>query len=130
MTYSKIHQAFSERLKNPDVLTNPGKYLGPNWKDVLNFWIYFEGLSDEEKYEMDDRYWDLDGSVRDYSIVAACDAAKEVVGREFRDAAWNAAWGVTGWMYVFCDASYELIGHHKLLEQNKPLTFLPFCIRP
>jgi hypothetical protein len=49
MTYSKIHQKFSKRLKEPDALTNPGKYLGPNFQAVLDFWFYLDTLSELEK---------------------------------------------------------------------------------
>jgi hypothetical protein len=109
MTYSKIHKRFSERLEQPDVLTNPGKYLGPNWEDVLNFWIYLDTLSDEEKNEMWVRYWSLDFNVRESAIIASRDAADDVVGEDFRYAAWRAAYDVTG-CDVFCDATWELIG--------------------
>jgi hypothetical protein len=118
MTYSKIHKRFSERLNQPDALTHPAKYLGPNWEDVLNFWIYVDTLSDEERKEMSDRYWALDDDVRDCAFFAARDAAREVVGENFRNAAWDAARGVTGWCIFSC-ATYELIAHHKLLEQYK-----------
>jgi hypothetical protein len=49
---------------------------------------------------------------------AACDAARGVVGENFRNAAWCAADVVTGW-WVFGYATWELISHHKLLEQYK-----------
>jgi hypothetical protein len=128
MTYSKIHQKFSKILKNPAALTNPEKYLGPNWEDVLNFWIYLDTLSDEEKNEMRQRCWDLDGDVRISANVVASDSADEVVGWGFREAAYWAACDVTG-RVVFGDATYELIAHHKLLEQNKTLTILPLCVK-
>jgi hypothetical protein len=128
MTYSKIHQKFSKILKNPAALTNPEKYLGPNWEDVLNFWIYVDGLSDKEKGEMAQSYWALDEDVRDCAFFAAMDVAGEVVGNEFRVEAWRASYYVTG-CDVFCDATLELIGHHKLLEQNKTLTILPLCVK-
>jgi hypothetical protein len=113
MKISKIHQAFSERLKNPDVLTNPEKYLGPNWEDVLNFWIYVDTLSDEEKKEIDERYWALDFIVKYSTNYVARDAAKVVVGKDLL-----AACCVMGWV-VFRHATLELFVHHKLLEQNK-----------
>jgi hypothetical protein len=133
MTYSKIHQSFSERLEQPEALTNPEKYLGPNYQDVLNFWIYLDTLSNEEKGEMNDLYWDLadwdlDDNVHYFAWVAAMDAAAEVIGVEFSDAACLAAWDITGWG-VFGWATWELIGHHKLLEQNKILTSLPLTIK-
>jgi hypothetical protein len=127
MTYSKTHKRFSERLNQPAALTDPAKYLGPNYQDVLNFWIYLDNLSDEEKKEMGQRYRDLNDNVRWSAIDAARDAADEVVGWEFRYAAWNVALNVTG-RWVFSRATVELIAHHKLLEQNKTLTFLPLCV--
>jgi hypothetical protein len=69
MTYSKIHQAFSELLEQPDVLTNPEKYLGLNYQDVLNFWIYVEGLSEQEREEIRQRYWALDEDVRECAFL-------------------------------------------------------------
>jgi hypothetical protein len=110
MTYSKIHQKFSKYLKQPDALTDPEKYLGPNYQDVLNFWIYLDTLSDQEKEELWQRfYWDLDGLTRLSARNASIDAATEVVGEEFRCEAWWAALSVTG-CGVFCDATLELIG--------------------
>jgi hypothetical protein len=128
MTYSKIHQKFSKYLKQPDALTNPEKYLGPNYQDVLNFWIYLEGLSKHEREEIAERYYALDDNVRNSTIFAACDAAEEVVCLEFRHIAWWAAYAVTG-RCVFGNATLELIGSHKLLEKNKNLTFLPLTIK-
>ena len=134
MTYSKIHKRFSELLNQPDALTNPAKYLGPNWEDVLNFWIYLDTLSDEKKEEMGDNYWALDFNVRVSAYFAAWVAATEVIGVEFRceafDAAYDTAYDVTGWRVVFGTATCELIAHHKLLEQNKTLTFLPLYVKP
>jgi hypothetical protein len=129
MTYSKIHQNFSQRLNQPEALTNPEKYLGPNWKDVLNFWIYLDTLSDEEKNEMWRRYWSLNCDVRYYTIDAAWNAAKVVVGENFKNAAWCAADVVTGW-WVFGYATWELISHHKLLEQGKTPLALQYCTKP
>jgi hypothetical protein len=129
MTYSKIHQRFSEVLNKPDVLTDPEKYLGLNYQDVLNFWIYVDTLSVEEMEEMAQSYWALDEEVRVSAIDAAWDAANEVVGENFRNAAWRAAYDVTE-KGVYGVATKELIGHHKLLEQNKIPTFLPLCVKP
>jgi hypothetical protein len=130
MTYSKTHKAFSERLKNPDVLTNTEKYLGPNYKDVLNFWIYVDGLSNLEKKEIVERYYSLDYNARYCAIDAARNAATEVVGVGFSDAACLAAYDVTGCGLVFAYATLELIAHHKLLEQNKTPLALQYCIKP
>jgi hypothetical protein len=125
MTYSKIHQNFSQRLNQPEALTNPEKYLGPNYQDVLNFWIYLDTLSEQEREEIAERYYALDDNVRDCAIDDARDAAGKVVGENFR----NAAWFVTGWG-VFGYATWELIGIQKLEEQSKPPTILPLCVKP
>jgi hypothetical protein len=109
MDYSKIYRRFSEDLNNPVVLTNPAKYLGPNWENVLNFWIYLDSLSEQEIKEMDNLYWALDDDARESAIIASRDAADDVVGEDFRYAAWWAACDVTG-CDVFCDATWELIG--------------------
>jgi hypothetical protein len=102
-------------------LSNPAKYLGPNWENVLNFWIYLDTLSIEERGEMKDLYWDLDDNVRNSAIFAACDAANEVVGEKFIFEAWDAADVVTGW-WVFVYATWELIANHNL---KTPATFIP-----
>jgi hypothetical protein len=128
MTYSKTHKRFSEFLNQPDALTNPEKYLGPNWEDVLNFWIYVDSLSEHEREEIVERYYALDDNVRVSAIDAAYVAAIEVVGEDFRYAAWWAAYDVTG-RCVFGNATLELFVHHKLLEKNKNLTFLPLTIK-
>jgi hypothetical protein len=112
-----------------DVLSNPAKYLGPNWEDVLNFWIYLDTLSNKERKEMGQRFWGLDVSVLEYARDAARDAAIEVVGWEFINAAWRAAVDVTG-RCIFSCATYELIGHHKLLGQGKTPLALQYCNKP
>ncbi len=113
MTYSKIHKRFSKRLNKPEALTNPEKYLGPNYQDVLNFWIYLDTLSKQEREEMNDCYLALDNIVRNSAFVVARYAAKEVVGEEFNFEAWRSAYDVTGKWTVFGDATLELIGDLK-----------------
>ena len=94
----------------PEVLTAPQTILGPNHSKVLEFWRHIDGLSDQEKEAISDRYLALDEDVRDCAFFAACDAAEEVVGLDFRYAAWLAAWNVTG-RGVFSFATYELVGN-------------------
>jgi hypothetical protein len=129
MTYSKIHKLFSNYLKQPDALKNPEKYLGPNYKDVLNFWIYLDTLSKQEREEITDRFLALGDNVRIFAENASFCATKEVVGWRFREAAWWAARGATG-RWVFGYATYELIAHHKLLEQNQTPLALQYCTKP
>jgi hypothetical protein len=94
-----------------DVLSNPEKYLGPNFEQVLDFWIYLDTLSDEEWGEMGQRFWGLDVSVLEYAGITARHAAEVVVGEDFRYEAWRAAVDVTGSRVVFARATVELIGN-------------------
>jgi hypothetical protein len=126
MKISKIHQNFSIYLGKPKVLTNPDDFLGPNWKDVINFWLYLDTLSEEEKSEMDDRYCALEYEVQVLAKFSAYRAAEEVVGRDANYGAWRSTWNATS--SVFAYATTELIAHHKLLEQDKTLLALPICI--
>jgi hypothetical protein len=130
MKISKIHERFSDYLEDPKVLTNPEDYLGPNWEDVINFWLYLDTLSESEISKIGDRYYALDYHVSDAARLAARlaarDSAEEVVGEKVKNAAWLAAFYISG--DVFAYATEELLTHHKLLEQGKTLVALPLCL--
>ncbi len=138
MTYSKIHFELAKRLNDPNVLTDPKKFLGPNYLQVLIFWSYIDTLSEEERRKMgvsitssqflNNSYYALDEDVLDSAENAAWDSSEEVVGEEVANMAWNAALDVTDYS-VFGEATLELIGSHKLLEQGKSPTFLPLCCK-
>jgi hypothetical protein len=128
MKISKIHESFSDFLKEPKARTNPEDFLGPNWEDVINFWLYIDGLSGEEMERMDDRYWASDYDVLDSFRGAAEVAAEEVVGWKVGNAAWKAVYYASD-SGCFSWATYELIASHKLLEQNKTLVALPICLK-
>jgi hypothetical protein len=128
MTYSKTHKRFVDELENQRALEHPEDYLGPNWKDVLNFWWFLDGLSEEQRKIVRERYWDLDYKVRGaagdaadaaYAAYDAADADDADVAYAAADAAADAAAG---------NATFELIGSHILLEQGKSLTFLPLFL--
>jgi hypothetical protein len=40
--FSKTHRAISAYFSNKEILTNPEKYFGPNYKILLNVWIIQE----------------------------------------------------------------------------------------
>jgi len=92
-----------------DVLTNPEKYLGANYQEVLRFWDHLDTLSSEEIEAAKKTYWDLDSEVRHsarrianlYSVAPA----SSVPEIDF--------------------ATWELVGYHKLMERGIPLTFIP-----
>jgi hypothetical protein len=116
MKISNTHQALSNHLKNPEVLTNPEPFLGPNWETVLRWWLYYESLYDQWN-ELDRRYWAIDRDARDRAYGLALNAAIEVIGNDNK-------WAV---YYVSSNPSivYELISMHLLLERGHSLTFVP-----
>jgi hypothetical protein len=142
MKISKTHQVFSVYLKEPRALTNPEDYLGPNWQDVINFWLYLDGLSEEERKKIEFSYrrdleYDLKKSARD----AARSAAYDVVGGNYSAlletftekqslepiTLQTRTFYHVFRFYVFMDATLELIAKQKLLEQGKTLVALPLC---
>jgi hypothetical protein len=129
-TISKIHKHFSELLKNPRVLEFPEEFLGENYEAVLNFWLFLDELSEEQWRVVKKRYrafYDENYSEWNKAVNLAIDASKEVVGGEYANYAFWAAWDVTKDVTkseAACLATRELIGMHKILEvHQKPLTF-------
>ena len=131
MNYPKAHQNFSTELQNPEVLTNPQDFLGPNYETVLNFWWTMDSLTKDQWKEVARRWSALDYAARDAAGSAARNAARNAAwydagsaaGEAARDAArsaaWVAAWGAAG------SATYELMGMHTLLNDGKDLLFVP-----
>jgi carbohydrate-binding DOMON domain-containing protein len=135
MTYSKTHQRFADRLNNQRALEHPEDYLGSNWKDVLNFWWFLDGLSEDQWEIVRQRYRALGYEVR----AAAGDAAGAAAYYAAGGAAYDAWAGAAAYDAVQNSVAYaaalgaayatsELIGSHRLLEQGKPLTFLPLFL--
>ena len=124
MNISKIHKRYSERLNNPEVLTNPEEFLGPNYEAVLNYWLILDGLSQDQLKAIEGRYrhfYDNHYSEWNRATNEAYDAFEETIGDKFADYADNASYVVYG--IVSLSATRELIGMHKILEQEKPLIF-------
>ena len=117
MKISISHQNFANWLKDQDVLTNPEKYLGHNWKDVLNFWIHLDTLSVEERRIINRRYLALDNMST--LKILACKAANDTIGIHYSNAAGCVSDGYDVWR-----ATWELIGSHKL----ESLKFLPLFL--
>jgi hypothetical protein len=63
---SSTHQRLSCYLNNNDVLNNPEKYLGPNYKILLNFWIHTENIN-----YIDNNNFDYDIFKFSYQVVHA-----------------------------------------------------------
>jgi hypothetical protein len=132
MIYSTTHLRFGEYSRSTDVFSNPLEYLGPNYKTVLNFWHYADSLTNEQWKIIESRHIELGypkwgGSSltrRSENWYKLSGLAYAIVG----DAAGYAAIAAAGDDYPWTatsDATYELIGMHKLFEQGESLTFVP-----
>jgi hypothetical protein len=118
MKISVTQQRPSIRLKNPEVLTNPEPFLGPNWETVLRWWLYFESLTSEQKVELRCRYRAINDDSRIRAWELAYNAAIEVIGVDNMWAVWDVAPDPTA-------ITQELITMHLLFEHNHSLTFVP-----
>ncbi len=113
-TISKSHQRFSERLRNPRVLTNPEEFLGPNYKEVLNFWMILDELSKEQLRvvkERDEALYRENTSQWYKARDLANEASEKVVGMDYAHYAGCAAWDFTykkSWVTYW--ATKEIIG--------------------
>jgi hypothetical protein len=117
MKISRAHKNFAARLRHQTSLEYPERFLGPNWKDVLNFWLYLDTLSREELKIVHNRYCALGWaeSLKNLTL----NAAKVTIGYEYEDAAWLAPTS-----FASAYATLELIGSHNL----EAFTFLPLFL--
>jgi hypothetical protein len=123
MKISKTHQNLSIYLNNPEVLTNPEPFLGPNWETVLRWWLYKESLTDEQKDELVRRYCAIDYNTSDRAMALVYNVAVEVIGKDNRYAVWIVAPFPT-------TITMELISMHLLFERGYSLTYVPLIKDP
>jgi hypothetical protein len=116
MKISKTHRRFADLLGNQRSLSHPNEFLGPNWEDVLNFWLYLDTLSEEQFNVARSTYWNLGVDDRISIQNLAQNAACVVTGKHISQSADLATPGYAGGV-----AARELIGSHKILEQGKEL---------
>ena len=114
MKISTTHKKFADHLDDQDALKYPEEFLGTNWKDVLNFWIYLDTLSGEKRKIISNRFDNLEELGRLTSITLK--AAEDTIVVKYVAAAWIATPTVAS-----AHATLELIGSHKL----ESLKFLP-----
>jgi hypothetical protein len=119
MKISTTHKRFADHLDDQIALEYPARFLGPNWKNVLNFWIYLDTLSGEEFRLIFDRYWALDEDARVSAINNAHKAAEATIDIHYTYTTRGAALTLAP-----AYASLELIGSHKL----ESLNFLPLFL--
>ena len=104
-------QYLSNLVRNPDVLTNPERHFGPNYKTLINFWIYWDSLSWEQLDVHFEKRGKLHGSTWRDAERLCREAAKSIV---------------SGYVcYFLNEYENEIVASHILLETGSPLTFLP-----
>jgi hypothetical protein len=124
MKISKTHQRFADLLDTQSALRYPEEFLGPNWRDVLNFWFFINTLSFEQLNRVGDMYRNLAEADRISAADLAANAATDtIMSCSIADEAFMAPPGLAGGI-----ATLELIGAHKILEPGKPLTFVPIFL--
>jgi hypothetical protein len=112
MNYSESHKDFATLLTDyhninyQDVLEHPEDYLGPNYKELLNFWFYWDSLSDDQQYSIV-RYHHIYIEAREL----AEKLASEVIDPRFIEYFWDEEW--------------EIIASHLYIERSIPFTFIP-----
>ena len=104
-------QLISHWSANPDVLTYPERHFGPNYKTLINFWIYWDSLSWEQLDVHLEKRGKLHGSTWRDAERLCREAAKSIVSREV-------------WRFLN-DCENEIVASHILLESGISLTFLP-----
>jgi len=98
-------------IEQQDVLEHPEKYLGPNYKELFNFWVYWDSLSSEQLEAYVDRSWYLVGQTFRGEFNIEAKFFSEVIGICITNNLSN----------IDC----EIIAAHLYLERNIPFTFLP-----
>jgi hypothetical protein len=133
MKISEAHQKFAGfqhhvyDIPKQDVLTHPENYLGPNWEEVINFWLYIDTLSENQWLVVWERYRYL--SVEECRVASGkvLVAAKATIRYAF-DASHSASDSVSYANNTAFWATYELIGLQKLLEQGYQPVFFPLFL--
>lgn len=121
MKTSKPHQLFADYLGNQRVLSHPEEFLGTNWKEVINFWMYLDTLSYEQLDIVDSQYCAYDLADKISMLNLAESVANTTTTERIAYVSAMAGWWNRG-------ATWELMGAHKILEQGKPLTFVPLFL--
>jgi hypothetical protein len=127
MSYSKTHQRFADNLRNQRALSHPDEFLGPNWKEVLNFWLYLDTLSEDQLEIIERRDQEL-YSAESWNFYE--EAAEETIGEDIYYGAYWAVLDSTVCRSAATYATIELIGAHKILEQGKELKIVQLFLEP
>ncbi len=118
MKISETHQRLVNRF-DQYALTNPERYLGPNYKTVLNFWYYIDTLTTEQWRVVTHRYDNILKTDKAQALRDCRKATDDVIGE-------SLAFNVFMISPDYAEsATRELIAMHILLGQGKKLTFVP-----
>jgi hypothetical protein len=128
--YSTTHHRYAGNMANDEVLSHPEDFLGPNYKAVLNFWMFLDSLSVEQWKEVERRDGDMEVHIVEDASEDAADSVRKMlpdflIGQN-KNSRFDLFYGSnigapdTAW-----DATLELIGMNNLLEEGKSLTFVP-----
>jgi hypothetical protein len=98
-------------INKQNVLEHPQNYLGPNYKELLNFWYYWDSLSYKQWYACDYSYLKLDVKTYNQAVKISKKLASEVIDPR-----------ITGWLK---SEVCEIIAAHLFIQHNIPFTFLP-----
>jgi hypothetical protein len=123
MTYSKTHTTFIEELDNFEALTDPEKFLGPNWETVLHFWKWIDTLSSRQWNEVSLRNSNLAYVKQQHSWIASLNATDKAIGGRSRVCVFRATYHHYSAAAPY--ATFELISMHLLFEEGKTLAFVP-----
>jgi hypothetical protein len=108
---SRSHKRISDNV-NREILTIPQDYFGPNYKDLLNFWIYRETLSDYQLANVWEKIYAMNGDT----------------WRQARDLIFKLSDQVD-WFNVppifMSIVELEICFAHIILERGESLVFLP-----
>jgi hypothetical protein len=155
---SRSHRRFALCLEDQTALEYPEDFLGPNWKDVLNFWIYLDTLSEEQikiviesfnvvcpveytayyGFLVHSDYNGFQGDAMnaaqktsnffiEASASAVC-SSSIAVATDTNNLYISSIDYIKSGNWAAGRATYELIGSHFLLDNNKPLTFFPLFL--
>ena len=116
MNYTIYHKAvanalnFYHNINKQDVLDFPEKYLGPNYREVLNYWFYRESWGIEQINVYLDRRDKLGEETRIKASELATNLASKVIDYRF--------------VGFLDERSSEIVASHLYLERNISFTFL------
>jgi hypothetical protein len=127
MKISKIHQGFANRLYPQDALNHPENFLGPNWREVINFWLYLDTLTEDQLRVAQKRYFALRDIERDIAYSRVSNGIGVAINF-YVPAGHVALCGVTCANNAARYATYEIAVLEELLEQGHEPVFFPMFL--